>query len=189
MRITLPLVAGAIIALVIAWPEVGERRKEFKVGVSAISVNEKGGQQVVKPRFTGTDRDSRPFTVTADSAVQSKDNPTEVELAFPKADVTLHDGAWLAVSAASGRFDRKGEILALKGGVELFHDKGYELHTRAARVDLGKGQASGDEPVRGQGPIGTLQGRGFRVLDKGRRLLITGKSRLVLYPAAGKGAP
>jgi len=189
MRIALPLVAGAIIAMVIAWPEFGEKRSGFKLGMSKITVNDSGGQTIVNPRFTGTDRARRPYTVTADAATQDQKASSQVRLAFPKADLTLADGAWVAVSAADGRYDRKAGTLTLSGGVDLFHDRGYELHTPSARVSLAEGAAEGAQPVRGQGPFGTLQAQGFRMVDKGRRLLLSGKSRLVLLPAAGRRAP
>lgn len=187
MRITLPLVAGAIVALVIAWPELGEKRSGFKLGMSKISINDSGGQTIVNPRFTGTDRARRPYTVTADAATQDQKAPNEIDLAFPKADLTAGDGAWVAISAANGRYDRKAQSLTLSGGVDLFHDKGFELHTPSARVSLANGGATGEQPVRGQGPFGTIEGQGFRMVDKGRRLLLSGRSRLVLYPVAKTG--
>lgn len=184
MRITLPLVAGAIIAMVIAWPEMGDESGGFKLGMSNISASDSGGQTIVNPRFTGTDRDQQPYTVTADAATQDQKTPNQIKLAFPKADLTLGDGAWISVTAATGRYDRKAQALTLAGGVDLFHDQGYELHTPSARISLADGEAAGDEPVRGQGPFGTLEGQGFRMLDKGRRLVLSGKSRVVLYPVA-----
>ncbi len=184
MRITLPLVAGAIIAMVIAWPELSEKRGGFKLGMSKINANDSGGQTIVSPRFTGTDRNRRPYTVTADAATQDQKAPNQINLAFPKADFTLKDGAWISVSAANGRYDRKTEALTLSGGVDLFHDEGYELHTRSARITLAEGVAVGEEPVRGQGPFGTLEAQGFRILENGTHLLLSGKSRLVLYPVA-----
>lgn len=189
MRVALPLVAGMIVALVVAWPEIEENRQGFELGISQLSVHDKGGQQIVNPRFTGTDRNRRPYSVTADSAAQAKEASGQIDLAFPKADLTARNGTWIAVSAASGRYDRQAETLLLKGGVDMFHDQGYELHTPSARVDLAQGRASGDQPVRGQGPFGTLQGTGFRVWDSGRRLLIAGKSRIVLHPTGGRSAP
>ena len=89
----------------------------------------------------------------------------------------------MALSAETGLYDRGGQMLKLKGAVNLFHDTGYELHTSAARIDLARGTASGEEPVSGHGPLGTLTSHGFKVLDRGTRLLFTGKSRLVLFPA------
>lgn len=191
MRITLPLAAGLITAMVIAWPQMGEKPKQFSVGISKVTVNDSGGQQIINARFTGTDKEQRPYTVTADTAAQVQAAPNLVDLSFPKADITLQNGAWMALSAETGLYDRGEQMLNLRGAVNLFHDTGYELHTSAARIDLARGTASGDEPVSGHGPLGTLRSRGFRMLDHGKRLIFSGKSRLILFPAAteskGKG--
>jgi lipopolysaccharide export system protein LptC len=186
MRFTLPLIACVIAITVIAWPQLGQKPKRFSLGVSKVTVNDGGGQQIVNPRFTGTDSDNRPFTVTADAATQVQTNPSEVDLSFPRADITLASGAWLAVSAQSGLFDRKAQSLALKGAVNLFHDTGYELRTASADVDLAAGVATGTDPVTGQGPFGSLKSTGFQIFDRGKRVIFSGKSRLILYPSAEK---
>ncbi|MBT5049211.1 MAG: hypothetical protein HOM58_11985 [Rhodospirillaceae bacterium] len=186
MRITLPLIAAAVALIVIAWPQFGEKPKRFSLGVSKVTVNDGGGQQIVNPRFTGTDSDDRPFTVTADAASQVKTSPMMIDLSFPRADITMGSGTWLAISADSGLFDRKAETLALKGSVNLFHDIGYELRTASAHVDLAGGMATGLDPVSGQGPFGSLNSAGFQIFDRGRRVIFTGKSKLVLYPASKK---
>lgn len=186
MRIILPLVAMAIVVLVIAWPQLTERPKRFSLNVSDIAMTESGAQQIVNARFTGTDSKNRPYTVTADTASQAKNAPDMIDLAFPKADITLQNGAWLALSAESGTFNRKIQVLNLMGGVNIFHDVGYQLSTAAANIFMKDGSAAGDKPVSGQGPIGTVEASGFRILDGGKRVIFTGKSRLVLYPA-GKG--
>jgi lipopolysaccharide export system protein LptC len=189
MRIALPVIAGAIMILVIAWPQLVEQPKRFSLGVSKVTINDSGGQQIVNARFTGTDRDDRPFTITADTASQPVKTPGVIDLAFPKADVAQENGSWVALSAETGLYDKNAQVLDLKGGVNLFHDTGYELRTATARVELDKGEASGVDPVSGQGPFGTLNSSGFRILDRGKRLIFTGKSRLVLFPAGkdGKG--
>jgi lipopolysaccharide export system protein LptC len=110
-----------------------------------------------------------------------------IDLAFPKADITLRSGVWLALSAETGLFNRKQQVLNLRGGVTLFHDMGYELRTPSADIFMKRGIASGDQPVTGQGPIGTIRSAGFRILDGGKRVLFTGKSRLVLYPKGKQG--
>ena len=100
--------------------------------------------------------------------------------------IFLDPMTWLAISADSGLFDRKAETLALKGSVNLFHDIGYELRTASAHVDLAGGMATGLDPVSGQGPFGSLNSAGFQIFDRGRRVIFTGKSKLVLYPASKK---
>ncbi len=189
MRIALPVIAIAIMVIVVAWPQLVEQPRRFSLGVSKVTVNDAGGQQIVNARFTGTDRDDQPFTITADTAFQPVGTPGLVDLAFPKADLAQKSGAWIALSAESGLYDKKSQQLDLKGGVYLFHDTGYELRTSTARVDLGKGVASGNDAVSGHGPFGTLKSSGFQILDRGKRLIFTGKSTLVLYPTGkdGKG--
>lgn len=186
MRIALPLIALAVAVIVIAWPQFGEKPKRFSLGVSKVTVNDGGGQQIVNPRFTGTDSDHRPYTVTADAASQIQTSPMMIDLSFPRADITMSSGAWLAVSADSGLFDRKAQKLALKGSVNLFHDTGYELRTASADVDLSGGVASGQDPVTGQGPFGSLTSTGFQIFDRGKRVIFSGKSKLILYPSANK---
>jgi lipopolysaccharide export system protein LptC len=184
MRITLPLVAVAIVVLVVAWPQLTAKPKKFSLSVSSVTTAETGAQQIINARFTGTDAANRPYSVTADTASQAENTPDMVDLAFPKADITLQSGAWLALSAETGTFNRKSQVLNLHGAVSLFHDMGYELRTSAADIFIKQGTASGNKPVSGHGPIGTVQSAGFRILDGGKRVLFTGKTRLVLYRTA-----
>lgn len=187
MKLVLPVIAAVVIALVVAWPQLKSKPEGFRLGLSNITVHEKGGQQVVNARFTGNDKEERPFTVTADSAFQIEEKGNAFALEFPKADIAMSDGSWMALTAEAGRYDKKAQTLRLAGGVNLFHDAGYEFHTPSALIDLGKGSAFGEQPVTGQGPLGTLDASGFRVLDRGKRLIFTGKARLVFHPAARQG--
>ena len=105
---------------------------------------------------------------------------------MPKADITLDDGTWLVLTAKNGVFRQVKKTLDLTGAVNLFHDSGYEFQTSKAKIDLQKGLARGSAPVRGQGPFGELQGEGFRLLNKGKTIVFTGKSKLVIYPGMEK---
>lgn len=184
MRIVLPLVAIAIVMLVIAWPQLGEKPKKFNLNVSKVTVHDSGGQQMINAHFTGTDSTGHPFTVTADKASQKKQLPNLIDMAFPKADMTMKSGAWVALSAKKGVYDRKTEKLDLTENVTVFHDSGYEFRTSAAIVDLTTSSAEGSAPVTGQGPGGNLSAAGFRILERGKTLLFTGKSRMALFPSA-----
>jgi lipopolysaccharide export system protein LptC len=92
------------------------------------------------------------------------------------------------LTAKSGIFRQAKKTLDLTGAVNLFHDSGYEFKTSKAVIDLQKGVASGSEAVRGHGPFGEMQGEGFRLFDKGKTIIFTGKSKLVIFPGLGKSA-
>ena len=186
MKFALPVIAGIVLLLVVVWPELKPKPERFAIGVSDLKMNIEGGQRVVNARFTGVDSENRPFSVTADAVVQDADKDSAVKLTRPKADVTLASNSWVAIAAPQGTFSRKQEILSLFGGVDLFHDDGYEFRTAEARIDFRNGAASGDRPVTGQGPFGTVRAEGFRIVDNGDRIIFNGKSTLVIFPAAGK---
>ena len=183
MKQLLPVFAASVVAPVVIWPQLQEKPEAFRLGLSSISIHEKSGQQVVNARFTGSDAEARPFTVTADSAIQRMDTGDAFELELPKADISMADGSWIAVAAETGTYHKKKQILALDGGVNMFHDSGFEFRTRKAEIDLARGTASGRQPVSGQAPFGTLAGAGFVVLDRGSRIIFTGKEKLVFFPA------
>lgn len=187
MRVALPVVAAVLALLIVVWPQLHETTKRFRLmEQSGISLKDGGDQQAVNARFTGTDVHNRPYTVTADSAVQSQKTPNTVTLAFPKADITTKAGAWIALSAESGLYHRNDKILDLNGDVTLFHDSGFEMHTASAKIEFSDNEAVGDKPVQGHGPMGTVNANGFRVIDGGKVIWFTGKSKLVFWPAARK---
>lgn len=189
-KYALPVVAGVVMLLVVVWPELKSTPGKFAIGLSDVKIETAGGQRVVNARFTGVDSENRPFSITAESVVQAGSDDNGVELAQPKADVTLAGDSWVAIAAPKGVFRRDEEILDLSGGVDLFHDDGYEFRTAQARLNFSTSAASGESPIRGQGPFGTIEAEGFRVAGTGDSIFFTGKSRLLVYPDAQQpGAP
>tara|TARA_R110002126_G_scaffold1443_6_gene8358 strand:- start:3972 stop:4670 length:699 start_codon:yes stop_codon:yes gene_type:complete len=188
-KYALPLIAGIVMMLVVVWPELKSKPEKFSLGLSDVKVETAGGQRVINARFTGVDGENRPFSITAESVVQAVSNDNGVQLTQPKADVTLAGDSWVAIAAPKGLFRRDVEILDLSGGVDVFHDDGYEFRTAEARLDFAASAATGDTPIRGQGPFGTIVAEGFEITGSGDNIMFTGKSRLILYPDATKPGP
>src|SRR5262249_34873866 len=94
-------------------------------------------------------------------------------------------GAWLAVTSDTGLYQQQSQVLDLFGQVHLFHDRGIEFTTDSARVFMTQGTAEGDEHIEGQGDFGSLEAEGFRLLERGERVIFTGKARLILSPRQG----
>ncbi len=186
MKKLLPVAAVLVIFLVIFWPHLDRKDNRFRIGFAAIEEEESDSLSMVNPRYLGTDKDNQPFSITADIAKNLERGNSGIELEMPKADLTLEDGTWLVLTSLTGVYNEKLETLDLAGAVNLFHDMGYEFRTSQAYVDLDAGIATGTEPVEGQGPFGHLTAEGFRLIDKGKTILFTGKSKLVLYPKIGE---
>ena len=184
MKVLLPALAVALILLVVIWPQLGQDDSQFRIRVSDISLEQADSLSMLNARFEGVDDRGQPFMLTADEATQTAGDDNLVHLELPKGDMTLEDGTWLAMTAREGRYSRDTQVLELNGEVTLFHDQGFELRTETARIDLEAGTAGGSEPVEGQGPFGNLVSEGFRVLDRGERIVFTGRSRAVFHPDA-----
>lgn len=184
-KVLLPTIAAALIVVVVIWPELSEQENRFRLGPAKIDRSDAEKLRMLNARFTGVDASRRPFTVTADAADQSDAKSSEIALVAPKADILLGNGAWVALTATDGHFDRDRQILELTGNVSLFHDSGYEFRTDSAVLDLTAGDATGTEPVEGQGPFGHLKAEGFRIYNRGERVEFTGKAKLTITPDAG----
>ncbi len=190
MRIVLPLVALFIIVLVIAWPQFTDAPRQFgfKPAQDTVqdTVQDAVGQQMVNAHFTGTDSSGNPFTVTADTAAQVKQSPDVLKMTVPKADITTKGGAWVALSAKTGFYDKRIERLDLTNDVLMFHDSGYEFKTSAASIDLKSSIAEGAAPITGHGPGGSVSASGFRIAERGAVLFFSGKSRMEFFPRTQK---
>jgi lipopolysaccharide export system protein LptC len=188
MKVLLPVVAALLIILILVWPYLRSEDLRFRLSFAALTANQNEDPSMVNPRFLGIDKENKAYSITADLARNLAAGSSSVELEMPKADITLDDGTWLVLTAKSGIFRQAKKTLDLTGAVNLFHDSGYEFKTSKAVIDLQKGVASGSEAVRGHGPFGEMQGEGFRLFDKGKTIIFTGKSKLVIFPGLGKSA-
>ncbi|MDJ0608270.1 MAG: LPS export ABC transporter periplasmic protein LptC [Kiloniellales bacterium] len=187
LKVVLPVAAVAMFLLVVFWPQLQTEIGGVKVKVSDVSLSQTGTMTLFDPHFEGVDSSGQPYNLTAEQASRSSGNSDVVILDLPKGDITLDSGTWLALDARTGRYDQLAQTLDLYGDVTLFHDRGFEIKTESARIDLAAGTARGREAVAGQGPEGELKAQGFQVLDKGERIIFTGRSRVLIYPQVDRG--
>lgn len=172
--------------------------------------------KVQKVQYNGVDASNRPYSITAESASQpqkvepapaaagdAEGDATPATQPAPAtaeaepdnvinlkkliADMTMSDGAFVALTADNGVFHRDQGTVDLSGNVTLFHDTGLSFETDAATVDLKNDLASGNQPVEGQNADGELVAQGFEIKDDGKTILFTGRSYLKLYPKKSGG--
>jgi lipopolysaccharide export system protein LptC len=185
MKGALPIAAAAIVAAVVAYSVVPRHPEGVSLAYQRMATLH-NDLAMIKPRLTGTDAKGNPFVITADAAIQDPADRHRATLKQVQADVQLDGQHWLNASADGGLFDMDAGTLKLNGGIALYTDSGYELHTQSADVDLKKNIFQGHDAVTGHGPLGSLRADSFLIERVQRHMKLDGHVRGVMYPNKAK---
>ncbi|WOF72662.1 LPS export ABC transporter periplasmic protein LptC [Parvibaculaceae bacterium PLY_AMNH_Bact1] len=185
MKILLPALAVILMISVFVSSTTFNSRPDIPVTFREVSrLND--DLRMVSPRITGVDKSGRPYVVTADTATQEVDNPNQIFLENIEADLMLDEGGnWLSVTSRFGTLQTEAETLNLREDISVFSANGYEFHAQSADMDFRAGSLTSDEPVYGQGPVGTLNANGVETSNNGEKIVFTGGVRVVVYYKAG----
>lgn len=177
LKIVLPLLALALTAIVVIWPELQDHATER----AAVADADPG--RMMSPRLSGIDADDRPYSIVGTSARQSDAGGDVVIFDNLEAEITMEDGTWLAVLSEHGMVDNVRSVIELSGNVNLFRDDGYTFYTDKVNIDLEENTAWGDDPVQAHGPAGEIAAQGFRIDNDSGVVVFTGRSELLLRRA------
>lgn len=181
LRLILPLVSVAIIAIVFVWSDMDDERIA-PVPQDHSSRRTIGKNELLEPRFESRDDKQQPFTITAARAIQGDSAETEGLLVLdrPVADILLENNSWVAIRADRGAYQEDQQRLLLNGNVAMFHDLGYQFQTAQLHVDLANNHAWSHMEVYGQGPAGNIRAKGVDADGEKNRLVFSGPAKLIL---------
>lgn len=174
----LGMFAVLLLVMLIVWPLISTEdgtRISFE-GQAVSASGEKTSPTMFNPRFQGVDGEMRQYTVTADKAVQQTKDLAQLHNV--KAELFFADQSWLTISANTGDFSEKDQLLNLYGNVTLTHAAGYVVVTDTAHMRVKENYAWGDGPVEGVGPTGKLLATGFEIRDNGSRMVFGKQGRV-----------
>ena len=180
LKRVLPVIGVALLVLVAIWPRLVPLLESVRFGIPVIDLREAHELRMLNPRYAGVDRYNRPYVVTSAIGRQASNRDDLMSLERPRAEMTMHNGALVVVTAATAMYQSQAQLLDLFGDVNLVHENGTRFVTNTAHVDVAADSAVGNDPVTGHGPSGDITAQGFRVLDKGDTIVFTGKSNLLL---------
>lgn len=179
MKRALPAAAFAVIAAVVAFFFLARQPAKVQMGYERLG-RLRNDLAMVKPRLTGVDGKGNPFVITADAAIQDAQNVKQVHLKKIEADLTDGKAGWINANAAAGTLDMNVGRLELTGGIDVFSDRGYELHSASVSVDLDKGVVHGHQPVTGHGPLGDISADQFHFERDTDLLTLTGHVHMTI---------
>jgi lipopolysaccharide export system protein LptC len=192
LKHVLPVIGAILLVLVAVWPRLGPLWESVRLGFPVIDLREAHELRMLNPRYAGIDRFDRPYVVTSAIGRQVPNRDDLMSLEQPRAEMTMHAGALVVMTAATAMYQAQAQLLDLFDDVTLVHENGTRFVTKTAHVDVSANTAEGHDPVSGHGPSGDITAQGFRILDKGNRVIFAGKSDLLLKgskPSPAASAP
>jgi lipopolysaccharide export system protein LptC len=182
LRLAVPVGLAVVLLSVIVdnyMPPVGGFRLPGDLGKLVIN-----GTKITmdQPRLAGFTADSRRYEFTAKTAAQDITKPDFMELHQLRAKIQMQDESTVDMSATSGTYDIKGEMLTLHDNIHLASSTGYEARLSEAVVDVRKGDVVSDKPVWVKLLNGVLNAKRLEVIDNGNLLRFEGGVAMTLHP-------
>lgn len=151
----------------------------------SIVANEEDLVRMTNPRYTGTDDEGVPYTVTAEYAVRSRTDVNAVRLVNPILNFFRIEGAETSqIIAKEGIYDSKAQTMELRTDVTVSTDDGYVCETTHARIAVAERAVAGDEPIFCTGEFGQVRGDTYKILDSYSRFIFLGNVKGKIVPSA-----
>lgn len=134
------------------------------------------------PKITGTDGNQRPYTLSAERAVQDAQKPEVVTLEKISGKLAVDDVNFANVIAGSGIYDTKDKTIVLRDDVKVDTDDGMAIRLKGAAIDIEAGVLSSSEPVSIDTGRAKITAQSVVVSDKGKRIVFENRVKMILQP-------
>ncbi len=175
LRLAVPLVVvgGVILYSIFTWLNPLRLLTHLPAQVGHLVVS---GTKITMehPRLAGFTRDARAYEMTAHAAAQDIMNPDKMELEGVRAKFETAERAVVNVTAASGFYDSKADLLRLTKDVLITSTSGYEVMMSEALIDIRTSHVVSDLPVTVKMMSGTIHANRLEVSDSGATISFSG---------------
>ncbi|MEM9332112.1 MAG: LPS export ABC transporter periplasmic protein LptC [Pseudomonadota bacterium] len=186
LKFAMPVVGILILLAIIATLII---RQFFVTDIDLGAIAVQDGKLVMEnPNLNGFDKNRRPFSLSAERAVQDADQPKRVELIRISANLPMDDTVSAEVRAGNGVYDAEERTLVLTEQVHVRTTDGMKIDLEDADVDLAEGTLKTDNPIFASSPQADISAGSLLVEEGGDRLIFEGAVRMTLRPKALKEA-
>lgn len=184
LQVGLPASVGALVAILLFAP-FGQRSEiGFLLAKDAIEISPQR-LRVDAARYTGSDAQGRPFSLTAANAIQRSAADPVVRLTDLSAVIVMNEGP-AAIDAEAGRYDPTRDTVTVDGPLRFVAADGYRLETGDVAVDLKARRLTSGRRVTGNLPIGNFSADRITADLETRIVRLSGNARLRINQGIGR---
>ncbi|MCP1198892.1 hypothetical protein [Notoacmeibacter sp. MSK16QG-6] len=134
------------------------------------------------PKLEGRNSADQPYSITAESALQSPEDMNRLELRNLSGELPLGSSSRVAFESDAGFYDAENQYLDFLAPLDLETTAGETAHVQDGRIDLLAGSFVSDKPVRLTTKTTTLTADSVRIDSQKRTVLFEGTVRMRLVP-------
>jgi lipopolysaccharide export system protein LptC len=176
----LPMGVGVLAALMVITPLSPRGEISFLLDRNEVAVIQER-LRVDNALYRGTDAEGRPFSLTADEAVQRSSAEGIVRMDDLVARLLMADGP-ARISAQGGQYDIDAERIDVTGTMQMEAADGYWMRASGVSVQLDDKTVTGADGVEGATPAGTFRANRLDADLSARTVTLSGNARLRMEP-------
>jgi lipopolysaccharide export system protein LptC len=182
LRKFIPIFLAGSVVLTGLWLWLDPLNNTGELPVSVGKITIAGSKlKMEAPRLTGFSKDGRPYSVTAEAALQDLKKPSVIELSKIVGHFS-QSGRDMVLNAASGVYDSKADKMHIFGGIDFHSNDGQSGRLSEATIETKKGYLVSDQPVDLYFKEGNLRGERMEVFDHGKVIVFEGGVSMTLNP-------
>lgn len=180
LKLALPLGgAAAIVLMIVAFVVTQFALPKVQIETARI---EDGKLVMANPRLAGSDNNDRPYSLTAERAIQDAAQPTRITLEQISATLPVDGTNAAAITAGLGVYDADAKTLTLSGKVAVDMKDGTTIRLEDASIDIEKGRLTTDSPVAIDAGRAKVTADSLVVEDRGKSIVFERRVRMTLMP-------
>ena len=187
LRVAIPVgVAVAVLAALVATTWLKPLRMLAKVPIDISKVVVSGTKIAMQqPRLAGFTNDNRHYDLTAQAAAQDLTKPDIIELQGMRANIEMKDNMSYEITAQSGVYNNRTEMLILQNNVVVTSSKGDRARLSEAVIDIRGSKMMSEKPVEVSGAEWTLSGNRMEITEGGALIRFERGVTVTLMPPGG----
>ena len=178
LAVWLPGAVGVVLAAMIIGPLFARREISFLLDRNKVALTQER-LRVANAMYRGIDGEGRPFTVTADNAVQTSIREPVVKMDKLAARLRMSDGP-AELIAQNGAYNYQAETISVVGPVVFTAADGYRITTQNVSIDLKQRRIGGTGGVSGSVPAGTFRADRVSADLEQRVITLDGNVRMMM---------
>ena len=179
-------VAVAVLAALVATTWLKPLRMLAKVPIDISKVVVSGTKIAMQqPRLAGFTNDNRHYDLTAQAAAQDLTKPDIIELQGMRANIEMKDNMSYEITAQSGVYNNRTEMLILQNNVVVTSSKGDRARLSEAVIDIRGSKMMSEKPVEVSGAEWTLSGNRMEITEGGALIRFERGVTVTLMPPGG----